>query len=50
MPWNDWQFWLVTVLAALGVLRMVRLFITPQPRRCGRCKGVTDLTIESERV
>jgi len=32
MPWRDWEFWIVTTLAVVGVIVLLRPFI---PRRKG---------------
>ncbi len=41
MPWGDWQFWVVTLIAALGLYALVRVI---KPKR--RSKKRTSLTIE----
>ena len=35
MPWNDWEFWIVTTLALMGVIVLLRPFL---PKR----KGTSD--------
>jgi hypothetical protein len=45
MPWHDWQFWLVTAMAAISagwVLRTVRRLSRPSAKRPKRAR----LTIE----
>jgi hypothetical protein len=32
MPWHDWEFWIVTVLAMIGLFILMRPFL---PRRKG---------------
>ena len=51
MPWGDWQFWLVTVLAILGVLRVAWMILRPPRRRCGRSQCLkSELTVEGKAV
>lgn len=46
MPWGDWQFWLVTVLAIVGLWMVVKPLL-PKRRRSGGRK--VSLTIEGKR-
>jgi hypothetical protein len=41
MPWHDWQFWLVTALAAFGSWRMVRLIVPNRKAGAGSCPSCT---------
>ncbi len=41
MPVGDWQFWVVTLIAALGVFALIRVVL---PKR--KAKKRTTLTIE----
>lgn len=41
MPWGDWQFWVVTLIAALGLYALVRVVL---PKR--KATKRTTLTIE----
>ncbi|MAC18824.1 MAG: hypothetical protein CMJ23_03925 [Phycisphaerae bacterium] len=62
MPWSDWQFWVVTLMALGGVILVVRpLLPTKRPSgRCGTCPSGTNtdeakgqrtpLTIEGRRT
>ncbi len=45
MPWCDWQFWVVTVAAVVGVAALVRVLL-PARKKTVR----TSLTVEGSRV
>ena len=49
MPWDDWQFYVVTALALAGLWMIVRTFL---PRRRGSAKGKSrvKLTVNRRRV
>ncbi len=47
MPLDDWQFWVVTALAAIGLWRLKRA-VWPKSRRGGRKR--VQLTIEKRKV
>ena len=40
MPWSDWQFWVVTALAAAGLWVLIRMFI-PKKKPKGRRTTLT---------
>lgn len=40
MPWSDWQFWVVTALATLGLWVLIRMFI-PKKKPRGRRTTLT---------
>lgn len=63
MPWNDWQFWVVTVLALGGLVLVLRPLLPSRSSngRCGTCPSGTKskdpsvgkrttLTVEGRRV
>lgn len=63
MPWNDWQFWVVTVLALGGLALVLRPLLPSRSNsgRCGTCPSGTKskdpsvgkrttLTVEGRRV
>ena len=61
MPWDDWQFWIVTILALGGLLLVVRPLLPSRrgAERCGSCPSGssdskrgkrTSLTVEGRRV
>ena len=45
MPLNDWQFWVVTLIAAVGVFILIRVV---KPKR--KAKKRTTLTIEGRQT
>jgi hypothetical protein len=45
MPWHDWQFWLVTIAAALSGWRLARMLISRPRLRAVKGKRAA-LTIE----
>ncbi len=38
MPWNDWQFWVVTAGAAFGLWMLIRPFLQQRDPEAG-CHG-----------
>jgi hypothetical protein len=48
MPWRDWQFWVVTVLALAGLLFMLRA-VLPRSRKKPALRKVS-LTVRGEKV
>ncbi len=46
MPWDDWQFWVVTLMGLVGLLVIVKQLV---PGRKTRAKRVS-LTLDGERV
>jgi|GEM_PF-629576 len=39
LPWNDWQFWVVTATAAGGLLQLLRPFFRQAGRPGDGCPG-----------
>ena len=46
LPWGDWQFWVVTLLAIAAAWWLVRPFIPSKRRREKRGERRASLTIE----
>jgi hypothetical protein len=40
MPWGDWQFWVVSLAAGVGLFALVRA-VTPRKRAGGVRTGLT---------
>lgn len=48
MPWTDWQFWIVTIIAIAALAMIGRTFYRKRKKRSGKRRA--QLTIEGKNL